>query len=257
MRRFGMIALSLVLTLGLGTAGHLFAQDPKKDAKPAESKPDDAKTKPADTKPAEPKPAETKAAVPDATKPAASAAETPAPPPPISPALEAKLEAARRAIAEAIVLAEEEGQVDTSIDPPPIMDIIVTGRALDKRELKAHKGVSPEVFGGWFTGYAPPLEGITAQADVRIFQPSAGLKDLYDARTGVMNRHIDAVRKARAAAKAAEPKPAETKAAAPKEATKPAESKPETKPATKPAESKEAAKPAESKPDATKKDEKK
>ena len=56
MRRFGMIALSLGLTLGLVTAGHLFAQDPKKDAaKPAESKPADA-PKPAD---ATPKPADT------------------------------------------------------------------------------------------------------------------------------------------------------------------------------------------------------
>ena len=284
MRRFGMIALSLGLTLGLVVAGDLFAQDTKKDeakpaaakggdAKPAEAKPADAKpadTKPAEAKPAETKPADAKSATPDATKPAPSVAEAPLPP--IPPEVEAKLEAARRAVAEAIVAAQDAGLIDTSIDPPPVMDILVTGRAIDKRELKAHRGVSPEVFGAWFTGYAPPLEGITAQGDVRIFQPSQGLKDLYDARAGVLARHIDAVRKAKAAAA---PKPAETKPAAttkeatkpaetkdtPKEATKPAETKPaETKPADKP---KEAAKPADkpkeaAKPgDTTKKDEKK
>ena len=148
--------------------------------------------------------------------------------------------------------------VDTSIDPPPISDILLTGRAIDKRELKAKRGVSPEVFGAWFTGHAPPLEGVTAQADVRIFQPSQGLMDLYDARDAQLRRHIDAVRKAKAAAA---PKPAEAKAATPppatKEATKPAEAKPaeakpaEAKPAakeaTKPPESNEAAKPAETK----------
>lgn len=294
MRRFGMIALSLGLTLGLIAAGDLFAQDPKKDeAKPADAKPADAKTgeakpadtKPADTKPSEAKPAETKpgetkAATPDATKAAPSVAEAPLPP--IPPEVEAKLEAARRAVAEAIVAAQDAGLVDTSIDPPPIMDILVTGRAIDKRELKGHRGVSPEVFGAWFTGYAPPLEGITAQADVRIFQPSQGLKDLYDARAGVLSRHIDAVRKAKAAAapKAADkpkeaPKAAETKAES-KDTAKPADTKPadtkpaDTKPAdTKPSDTKPAdAKPADTKPaekpkeapkpaDSSKKDEKK
>ena len=263
MRRFGMIALSLGLTFGLVVAGDLFAQDPKKDAaKPADAKPGDAKpaeTKPAETKPAEAKPAEakpadtkpadTKTATPDATKAAPSMAEAPLPP--IPPEVEAKLEAARRAVAEAIVAAQDAGLVETSIDPPPIMDILVTGRAIDKRELKAHRGVSPEVFGAWFTGYAPPLEGITAQGDVRIFQPSQGLKDLYDARAGVLARHIDAVRKAKAAAA---PKPAEAKPAEkPKDAPKPAETKDQPKEAPKPAEAKPAeAKPAETKPAETK-----
>ncbi len=246
MRRLGMIALSLGLTLALG------AQDPKKDApKPADAKPAEkpADAKPADTKPADTKPAETKAPAPE-TKPAASIAEEA--PKPIPPEVEAKLEAARRAVAEAIVAAQDAGLVDTSIDPPPIMDILVTGRAVDKKALKDKKGVSPEVFGAWFTGYAPPLEGISAQGDVRIVQPSQGLKDLYDARAGVLNRHIDAVKKAKAAAA---PKPAETK---PAEA-RPAEKKAETKPAeTKPAEAKPAAKAAEPpKAAEPKKDEKK
>ncbi len=255
MRRLGMIALSLGLTLALG------AQDPKKDAtkpadakpaekpadKPAEAKP--AEAKPAETKPADTKPADTKAAAPAETKPAASIAEEA--PKPIPPEVEAKLEAARRAVAEAIVAAQDAGLVDTSIEPPPILDILVTGRATDKKALKDKKGVSPEVFGAWFTGYAPPLEGITAQGDVRIVQPSQGLKDLYDARAGVLNRHIDAVKKAKAAAA---PKPPETK---PAEA-KPAEKKAETKPAeAKPAEAKPAEKKAEAKPAEAKKDEKK
>ena len=240
MRRLGMIALSLGLTLALG------AQDPKKDApKPADAKPAD---KPAEAKPAEKaadtKPAETKAPAPE-TKPAASIAEEA--PKPIPPEVEAKLEAARRAVAEAIVAAQDAGLVDSSIDPPPIMDILVTGRATDKKALKDKKGVSPEVFGAWFTGYAPPLEGITAQGDVRIVQPSQGLKDLYDARAGVLNRHIDAVKKARAAAA---PKPAEAKPAEKKAEAKPAETKPaEAKPAEKKAETPKAAEP--------KKDEKK
>jgi hypothetical protein len=240
-----MIALSLGLTLSLG------AQDPKKDApKPADAKPADkpAEAKPAE-KPAEAKPADAKAAAPAEAKPAASIAEEA--PKPIPPEVEAKLEAARRAVAEAIVAAQDAGLVDTSIDPPPILDILITGRATDKKALKDKKGVSPEVFGAWFTGYAPPLEGITAQGDVRIIQPSQGLKDLYDARAGVLNRHIDAVKKAKAAAapKPAEPKPAEKKAEA-----KPAETKPaETKPAAKPAETPK----AEAKPAEPKKDEKK
>jgi hypothetical protein len=266
-----MIALSFGLTLGLVLAGDLFAQDPKKDAaKPADSKPADSKpadaakpadtakpaeAKPADTKPADTKPAETKPA--DAAKAAPSVAEAPLPP--IPPEVEAKLEAARRAVAEAIVAAQDAGLVETSIDPPPIMDILVTGRAVDKRDLKAHRGVSPEVFGAWFTNYAPPMEGVTAQADVRIVQPSQGLKELYDNRAGVLSRHIEAVRKAKAAAT---PKPAETKPApaATKEATKPAETKEQPKEATKPAETKPAETKTKDQPkpaETTKKDEKK
>ena len=39
--------------------------------------------------------------------------------------------------------------------------------------------VSPEVFGAWFTGYGK-LEGINYAEDVRIINPSAGLKQWYD-----------------------------------------------------------------------------
>ena len=36
--------------------------------------------------------------------------------------------------------------------------------------------------------------------DVRIYNPSAGLQEYYDQRASVLNRHIDAVRKASPAA---------------------------------------------------------
>jgi outer membrane biosynthesis protein TonB len=243
-RRFALIAMFF----GLSAVGQTFAQEVKKDApaKPAEpvAKPADA-PKAAETKPADAKPAETKP--PETPKPAAEA-----PLPSIPPEVEAKLEAARHAVAEAIVAAQDAGLVDTSIDPPPILDILITGRAVDARDLKAKKGVSPEVFGAWFTNYAKPMEGITAQGDVRIVNPSKGLKDFYDTRAGILARHIDAVRKAKAAAapKPAPAKPVEAKPATPPAtapAAKPAETKPAAKPADapKPAEIKPAAKPAD------------
>jgi hypothetical protein len=262
-RRSVTLSLTFGLTIALTSIGPLFAQDAKKDAgKPAE-------TKPAEKKPADTKPADTKPAASSETKKAAAPAEAPLPT--IPPEVEAKLEAARKAVAEAIVAAQDAGLVETSIDPPPIVDILVTGRALDARDLKARKGVSPEVFGAWFTGYGKPLEGITPQENVRIMQPSDGLKTLYDQRAGILARHIEAVRKAKAAAapKLA-PAPATTpmptpsdskKAETKKEAAKPAEEKKaETKPAdSKPADvKKDAPKPADSKPaDAKKTEEKK
>ncbi len=57
--------------------------------------------------------------------------------------------------------------------------------------------------------------------DLRIINPSAGLKAWYDQRANILNRHIDEVRKAKG--QAAAPKPAETK----KEEPKPAEVKKE------------------------------
>jgi len=262
-RRFATIALSFTLTLGLCAAGRLQAQDPKKDEpKPADKKTADTKpgeAKSVDTKTAETKTADTKAAVP-----------TEAPLPPMPPAVEAKRQAALKAVAEYIVDAQDAGVVDTSISPPPILDLLVTGKATDKRDLKAGKGVSPEVFGAWFSRQNIPMEGITAQGDVRIFQPSMGLQDLYDARAGQLLNFMDIYRKAKAAAapkpaaptadtKKAEAKPAETKPATPPPDTKKPESKPadppkpdakpaETKPTASPETPKTDAKPAESKP---------
>ena len=57
------------------------------------------------------------------------------------------------AVAEAIVAAQDAGLVKTGINPPPIFDILITGRANDESTLKARTGVSPEVLGAWFTGY--------------------------------------------------------------------------------------------------------
>ena len=56
--------------------------------------------------------------------------------PPIPKEVEAKLEVARKAVAEVIVAAQDAGLVETSIDPPPILDILITGRAIDTRSLK-------------------------------------------------------------------------------------------------------------------------
>ena len=149
------------------------------------------------------------------------------PPPTVPKEVEEKLEKARRAVAEAIVAAQDAGLVDTSIDPPPILDILINGYAIDAKTLrnpaakKTYWAVTPEVFCGWFTGYNKTLEGVTInpQTDLRIINPSAGLKTWYDQRANMLNKHIDEVRKAKGPAPAA--KPAEVK----KEAPKPAEVK--------------------------------
>src|SRR5262249_15367502 len=126
--------------------------------------------------------------------------------------VEKKLEAARKAVAELIVAAEDAGLVKTSIkDPPPILDLLITGRAVDESGLKAKTGVSPEVFGAWFTGYGK-TEGITASSDVRIINPSAGLKTWYDQRASIFNAQIEAIRKAKGSVKPKEePKKEEAK----------------------------------------------
>ena len=230
-RRFATITLSLALVLGLSTVGRLLAQDEKKESAPAKA--DDAKGSAA-----------------AATK--AEGSEEPLPT--IPPEVEAKLEAARRAVAEAIVAAQDAGLVQTSIDPPPILDILITGRATDQAELKRkaeeRKGVSPEVFGAWFTGFGK-MEGITAQADVRIVQPSKGLTDWYTKRAEILRRHIEAVRKDRGnaprppdATKAETSKKAEAEAETPK-AGEPKKDQPPTKDESKKDEPKAAAPKAE------------
>jgi hypothetical protein len=208
-RRFAMIAVSMSLVLGLSEIPRLFAQEAPKQDTPKTEAPKVETPKPESATPATPKT--------DATK-ADAAPAADAPLPDIPPEVEAKLEAARRAVAEAIVAAQDAGLVQTTVDPPPILDILVNGRAIDERAVKARTGVSPEVFGAWFTGYGK-LEGFTAQKDVRIVQPTPGLKQLYDQRANILNRHIEAVRKAKGPApapKAEEPKKEEAKPEAPK-----------------------------------------
>ena len=158
-----------------------------------------------------------------------------APLPTVPKEVEEKLEKARKAVAEAIVAAEDDGLVDTSIDPPPILDILVKGYAIDARTLKnpaAKKNywaVTPEVFCGWFTGYGKSLEGVTInpQTDLRIINPSGGLKAFYDQRAAMLNKYIDEVRKAKgpAPAAAATPASAATPAPAATPSPKPEEAK--------------------------------
>jgi hypothetical protein len=158
-----------------------------------------------------------------------------APPPAIPKDVEEKLEKARRAVAEAIVAAQDAGLVETSIDPPPILDILIKGYAIDARTLKnpaakkTYWAVTPEVFCAFFTGYSKSeFSTINPMNELRIMNPSGGLKAWYDARAAMLNRYIDEVRKAKGPAPA--PKKEETKTAEPKkEETKQAEPKKEAK----------------------------
>lgn len=223
-----IVSFSLVLGLGMLQIRPGFGQDAtKKEAAPA--KPEAPKeapkadaTKPEAQKKAEPakdKAAEKKEA-PKATEP---------PLPPIPKEVQDKIDAARRAVAEAIVAAQDAGLVETSIDPPPVLDILVTGRATDARAIKGASAkkpyaVSPEVFAAWFTGYGAQGLEVDYVKDVRIMRPDQGLKDMFDQRAAILRNEIAEVRKAKgsAAAKPAE-KPAEKKDAKPAE--KPAEAK--------------------------------
>jgi hypothetical protein len=207
------VSFGLVLAMEATWVGPLFAQaDTKKEVQPPKAeapatketpKPDSTKTEPAK------KDESAKTEPPKATEP---------PLPPIPPEVQAKIEAARKAVAEAIVAAQDAGLVETSIDPPPILDILITGRATDLRTLKnttAKKpyAVSPEVFGAWFTGYGKKdLETINYAEDVRIINPSAGLKQWYDTRARILEQYIQDIRKAKGSApKKEEAKPADTK----------------------------------------------
>jgi hypothetical protein len=209
------VSFCLVLAVGIARVDPSFAQGEvkkeaqtpppaKEAAKPESPAKDAAKTDPA-------KPADAVKAL-DATKKEEAKVVEP-PPPPIPPAVQAKIDAARKAVAEAIIACQDAGLVDTSIDPPPILDILITGRALDKQKLKGAKpyGVNPEVFGAWFTGYGK-VDGINYTDDVRIVAPSDGLKNWYDQRAHVFEQYLQDIRKAKGPAPAMkkdEPKPAE------------------------------------------------
>jgi hypothetical protein len=225
-RRFVTLAVSscLILAIGITRVEPLYAQgEAKKDAPPPKAETPAKEAVKADSTKSE----STKKEEPPKTE-ASKATEPPLPP--IPPEVMAKIEAARKAVAEAIVAAQDAGLVETSIDPPPILDILITGRATDKLTLKntaAKKpyAVSPEVFGAWFTGYGK-LEGINYADDVRIINPSGGLKQWYDTRARILEQYIQEIRKAKGPAptpKKEEAKPAETKKAA--EPTKAAEPK--------------------------------
>ncbi len=217
--------LGMALTVAMAWTGPAIAQEVKKETAPAPApKQEAAQTDAAKKDEAKGEPAKKEEA---AKKEPEKVVE--APPPTVPKEVEEKLEKARRAVAEAIVAAQDAGLVDSSIDPPPILDILIEGRAIDARMLKnpsAKKtfwAVTPEVFCGWFTGYNKTLEGVTINPmnDLRIINPSAGLKEWYDQRANMLNKYIDEVRKAKGPAAA--PKPAEVK----KEQSKPAEVKKE------------------------------
>ncbi len=230
-QRFVTLTLSLCVVLLVATArmDRLFAQgEAKKEAQAPKTEPaktEPGKAEPAKTEPGKAEPSKTEPGKTDTSKTEATKAEppktAPEPPlPPIPPEVQAKLDAARRAVAEAIVAAQDAGLVETSIDPPPILDILITGRATDARTLKSATAkkpyaVSPEVFAAWFTGYGK-LEGINYVDDVRIINPSAGLKQWYDQRARMLQQLIEEIRKAKG-------QPTATKAATkPAEASKPA-----------------------------------
>jgi hypothetical protein len=236
LRRCVTLAVSccFVLALALAPVDLLFAQgDAKKEAQPP------AKTEAATKE--TPKPDATQSgdqakkpetAKDDAAKKDAGKTEPtkPAEPPlpPIPPEVQAKIDAARKAVAEAMVAAQDAGLIETSIDPPPILDLLINGRVTDARTLKAPKppgqpyGLTPEVFGAWFTGYGK-MDGINYQDDVRVMHPGQGLKQWYDQRARILEQYIQEIRKTKPA-----PPPK-------KEATKPADTKPvATKPAVVP-----------------------
>jgi hypothetical protein len=220
--------LGLVLTLGMVGTDRLLAQEVKKaPAQPEAPKQEAAKKD--EAKKDEAKKDEAKKD--EAKKEPEKAVE--APPPAIPKEVEEKLEKARRAVAEAVVAAQDAGLVETSIDPPPILDILIKGYAIDARTLKnpaakkTYWAVTPEVFCGFFTGYSKSeFSTINPMTELRIVNPSGGLKAWYDARAAMLNKYIEEVRKAKGpapAAKKEETKPAEPK----KEEAKPAEPKKE------------------------------
>lgn len=220
MRRLATLIIATACIVGLSASWNvLSAQD---DAKKADAQDDAKKEAPKD----------------DAKKADAPKDEPKKPeePPPIPPDVQEKLEKARQAVAEAIAAAEAAGLVDTSIDPPPIMDILITGRALDQRELKKDPkdrvGVSPEVFAAWFTGYGKreANPSLAYEQEVRILQPTKGLRAYYDQRATIFNRHLEIARKALADAKAkaaAEAKPKDEPAKPKDEPAKDEKPKPE------------------------------
>ncbi len=253
MRRFVTFAMmSLVLVLAASNVLHA-QDDAKKDAKPEVKKEEAPKTEDAkkdDAKKEEPKKDDAKKEEPKKDE-AKKEEPKEAPLPTIPPEVEAKLEAARRAVAEAIVAAEDAGLVETTVTPPPILDILITGRAVDAREIKKHTGVSPEVFAAWFTGHGK-LEGFTAQKDVRIVNPSEGLKEMFDQRANLLARHIKAVKDAKSADDAKKKEEAAKKEAAMKKEQEEAAKKKAEAEAKKKAEA-EAKKKAEAEAEAKKK----
>src|SRR5262249_20700604 len=127
-----------IVSLALAPGDLLFARQESKQATPPPAKAEVQKetAKPDTTKGGEP--AKTQETTKDdAKKDAPKTTEPPKvaepPLPPIPPDVQAKIDAARKAVAEMIVAAQDAGLVETSIDPPPILDLLINGRATDSR----------------------------------------------------------------------------------------------------------------------------
>jgi len=88
------------------------------------------------------------------------------------------------------------------IEPPPILEILPHRRAndvaalKDRNEGRAEAGVSPEVFGAWFTGQGK-MDGITAELNVSRDAPVEGLSELYKLRQDLMLPLLIEARKAK------------------------------------------------------------
>ena len=115
------VSFCLVLAMGASAVDPLFAQA---YAKKVETQPPRRRAPPKRL-PRPSRPSTEPAKKEDTPKTDAPKATEP-PLPPIPPEVQAKIEAARKAVAETIVAAQDAGLVETSIDPPPILDILIT-----------------------------------------------------------------------------------------------------------------------------------
>lgn len=115
-----------------------------------------------------------------------------------------KLKAARKAVAEAIAEAESAGLIETTLDTdvdggkgiPPILDFLIDGKVDDVTQIKNHSGVSPEVFGAWFTEHGK-LDSYVAAKDIRIMKPEHGLADYYCRRREAFKGFLEEARKSK------------------------------------------------------------
>ena len=174
-RRFAMTALTLSLMLGLS-----LAQEPKKDEPKAEAKPADAPKPRSDAKPG---------------RSQGRAKDAPKEPPRRRPSPRRGADPDRPARGR----GQAGGRPPRHRRPDRRGAGRRAGRDLDRpaagprppgpglrhrpRDLKAtpKRGVSPEVFAAWFTGFGKPRpRTVNYEADVRIVPPSKGLKTYYD-----------------------------------------------------------------------------
>ncbi len=234
-RRFVKLAVSfcLVLAIGITWVDPLFAQESQKRRlslpRPRHPPPRSPRMPPSPTRP---RPSQPRNGRVDENR-GSQGDGSPAASDPAGSSGQARWPRARPWL-KLIVAAQDAGLVETSIDPPPILDILITGRATDLRTLKnttAKKpyAVSPEVFGAWFTGYGK-TRGHQLRGGRSDHQPQRRPQAVVRLARRILEQYIQEIRKAKGPApKKEESKPAETKKAEePKKTdtpTKPAEPK--------------------------------